>query len=378
MVELSLVDGGLLSRFMRRIGLADRVRMQALVFPLVAWLPLAALSVFEGRAVSGVKIPFFLDYGVYGRLLVAVPLLVLAEIAVRKRTRAVLRDFVTAKLISEQDMPRFEHAVAAAARLSESLLPEAIALGAVYAVTALRIHLVPFEPLTTWYHKGNVITLAGWYYALASLPIFLFLLIRWIWRLAIWTGLLWKISRLGLQLLPIHPDGMGGLGFLRLAQTPFGLVGFAGGAVMSSYLIRGMIYSGGSLGGSVAPMAAYVILATFVILAPAFAFTDKLVEVRANGLLKYGDIGQEYARLFDEKWAKGVNPDSETILGSTDIQSLADLRNSLVIVQNMSVVAIDRKTIIIIAAAAAIPMLPLLLLAVPFEEIIARLLGLRG
>ena len=254
MVELSLVDGGLLSRFMRRIGLADRIRSRPSSFLLAAWLPLAALSAVEGRAVSAVNIPFFLDYGVYGRLLVAVPLLELAEVAVRKRTRVVLRDFVTAKLIGERDMPRFEDAVAAAAKLSESLLPEAIALGAVYAVTALRVHLVPFEPLTTWYHEGNVITLAGWYYALASLPIFLFLLIRWIWRLAIWTCLLWKISRLDLQLLPIHPDGMGGLGFLGLAQTPFGLVGFAGGAVVSSYLIRGMIYSGGSLGDAVVPM----------------------------------------------------------------------------------------------------------------------------
>lgn len=378
-VEFSLAGGGLLSRLMQRLGLADRVLTRVLIFLTVAWLPLLILSFTEGVAIgTSVRIPFLQDYGVYGRFLLAVPVLILAEIPIGRRSRQVLREFVTSRFINEQDMPLFNTAVRDATRQKESAVTEIVILGIIFIVAGIRSHLALSDPLTTWYRRDGSITMAGWYYAFVSLPIFQLLLIRWIWRLAIWTRLLWRISRLDLQLLPIHPDKMGGLGFIGLAQIPFGFIGFAGGTVISSYLINGIIYRGTSLGASNGPMVGYVVLATLIILTPILIFTDNLIELRANGILKYGDIGEEYARLFDDKWAKGINPERESILGSSDIQSLADLRNSFDIVQNMSIVAIDRKSITMIIAAAFIPMIPLFFVALPFDEIIAKVLGVFG
>jgi hypothetical protein len=190
--------------------------------------------------------------------------------------------------------------------------------------------------------------------------------------------LLWRVSRLNLALLPIHPDKMGGLGFLGLAQIPFGLIGFAGGAVISSYMMNGMIYRGTSLVASTSPMAVYVLLAVLIILAPILVFTDKLISLRAGGILAYGDVGEEYSRLFDCKWVQGMHAEDEIILGSSDIQSLADLRNSFQIIQNMNVIAVDRNTLTVIAASAAIPIIPLFFVALPFDEIIARVIGILG
>jgi hypothetical protein len=61
--------------------------------------------------------------------------------------------------------------------------------------------------------------LAGWWYFFVSLPLFQFILLRWYFRLFIWTRFLWQISRLPLAYAPMHPDRMGGIGFLsRIAQ----------------------------------------------------------------------------------------------------------------------------------------------------------------
>ena len=376
MADFSIIDGGLISRFIQRTSVAGRMWTQILVLVAIAWLPLPILSALDGRVVSNADVPFLFDYGVYGRLLIAVPVLLGAEIPVGRRTREVLLNLSVSRFIMVQDVPLFNNAVLIARLHIQSLLAEIIILAAIYAFTILRLVFALPTTLSTWYQFEDKIMLAGWYYALISLPIFQFLLIRWLWRLAVWTELLWKISGLHLQLMPIHPDKMGGLGFLGLAQIPFSLVSLAGGVVVSSYLVNNMIYRGTSLAEATGPMVGYVILATLVILVPIFAFTDKLVETRADGIMKYGDVGEEYVRLFNRKWVQGENPEGETILGSSDIQSLADMRNSFDIVQNMSVIAVDQKTAVIIIAASAIPMIPLFFIALPVNEIITRLLGI--
>lgn len=374
--DFTIAGGGLFTMLMQRVGLADRLLACAALFVAVAWLPLLILTFSEGLAVKGVRIPFLGDYGAYGRLLVAIPVLIFAEAPIGWRSRQVLQEFITSRFVADQDLQSFNAAVRSATRLKESILPEIVILGIIYATTAIRIHHVLTEPLTTWYRMDGSFTSAGWYYAFISLPIFQFLLLRWVWKLIVWTILLWRISRLDLQFLAIHPDKMGGLGFLGLAQIPFGIIGFAGGAIISAYLANGMVYRGVSLVESGSTMVIYVVLAVLVILAPILVFTGKLVRLRANGILRYGDIGEEYARLFQRKWVDGINPEGELILGSSDIQSLADLKNSFDIVQNMSIVAADRKTITVIAVSVAAPMIPLFFIALPFEEIIARILGI--
>ena len=58
------------------------------------------------------------------------------------------------------------------------------------------------------------LSLAGWWHALVSVPIFQFLLVRWYFRMFIWARFLWQVSRIELRLVPTHPDRVGGLGFL--------------------------------------------------------------------------------------------------------------------------------------------------------------------
>ena len=84
----------------------------------------------------------------------------------------------------------------------------------------MRPGLATAQEITTW--RGTAeggLTAAGWWYALVSLPMFRFLLWRWLWRVFIWAALLWQTSKIQLRLLPTHPDQAGGLGTLGVAHV---------------------------------------------------------------------------------------------------------------------------------------------------------------
>jgi hypothetical protein len=87
--DFSIVAGGPLFRFLRRLQPSDdalmSLRRGIIIIPLLAWLPLLVLSGVGGRLFSGsVAVPFLQDLEVHIRLLLALPLLLIAEFAVER------------------------------------------------------------------------------------------------------------------------------------------------------------------------------------------------------------------------------------------------------------------------------------------------------
>ena len=124
--EFSLVLGGPLFQLWRRARLAgnslELMRRRVLSIVLFAWAPLLLLSIAEGQAWGrSVDLPFLHDVELHGRLLVALPLLVLAEVVVHRRMRLVARQFLEHGLIPDAGRPRFDQAVASATRGSLNL-----------------------------------------------------------------------------------------------------------------------------------------------------------------------------------------------------------------------------------------------------------------
>src|SRR6185369_3523509 len=88
--EFSLVLGGLLFQLLRRAHLSDDalslVRQRIAFFSLFCWLPLLVLSALAGTLLGGsVAVPFLSDFEVHARFLVAMPLLIGAELVVDQR-----------------------------------------------------------------------------------------------------------------------------------------------------------------------------------------------------------------------------------------------------------------------------------------------------
>ena len=384
--DFSLVLGGPLFQLLRRTHLAgdalELLRQRILLIPLLAWLPLLVLSLIEGEALGGrAAVPFLLDIEVHVRFLVALPLLIVAELVVHQRMRFVVRQFLERNLIPQNALPRFEEAIASAFRMRNSVLAEVLLIAFVYVVGILLIwrHYLALST-DTWYAvptaEGLKLSITGAWYGYVSLPIYQFLLVRWYYRIFIWTRFLWQVSRIELSLIPTHPDRVGGLGFLANTAYAFMPLAVAHGAMLAGPIANRIFYLGAALPEWKVEIAVMVVFLLCLVLGPLLVFSPQLAQAKRTGNREYGALAERYVREFDAKWLRGGAPANEPLVGSGDIQSLADLVNSFEVVRTMQLAPITRDAFIRLVAATLIPVVPLLLTMMPFEELVGKLLGI--
>jgi hypothetical protein len=341
-----------------------------------------ALSALEGQALDGnVAVPFLLDVEAHIRFLVALPLLIVAELVVHQRMRFVVRQFLDRNLIPESALGRFEAALAAALRLRNSVLAEVLLIALVYGVGILIIWRQYLALDTaTWYAAPTVaglqLSLTGVWYGYVSLPLFQFLLMRWYFRLFIWARFLWQVSRLDLSLVPIHPDRVGGLGFLANTVYAFMPLAVAHGALLAGPLANRIFYLGAALPEFKAEIAALVVFLLGVVFGPLLVFAPQLAQAKRTGNREYGTLAERYVHEFDAKWLRGGAPADESLLGSGDIQSLADLGNSFEVVRTMRLAPVTNQAIFQLVVATLAPLVPLALTMMSLEELLKQLVGI--
>lgn len=115
-------------------------------------------------------------------------------------------------------------------------------------------------------------------------------------------------------------------------------------------------------------------LLVFVILGPLLVFMPQLRVARRKGMEEYGSLGQQYAREFNRKWLRGGRPADEPLLGSADIQSLADLRNGYQVVEGIRSTPFGMQNVTSLAATMLLPVAPLLLTTFSVEQLLERVL----
>ena len=383
--DFSLVLGGPLYQLLRRARLTDDalmlVRRRIVVISLIAWLPLLVFAAIGGNLLGGgVAVPFLLDVDVHVKFLVVVPLLIAAELVVHQRMRSLATTFRERSLVPESAVARLDAAIASAYRLRNSVFAEVLLIAFVYVVgvTIIWRHYTTLDA-ATWYASpaidGSSLTLAGVWYGYVSLPVFQFLLCRWYYRIFIWTRLLWQVSRIELNLVPTHPDRVGGLGFLATTSYAFVPLLMAHGALLSGQLANLIFHAGATLTQYRLEVLLLVIFMVILVVGPLTVFAPQLAQARRTGLREYGTLAQRYVSEFDAKWVRGKGGADEPILGTGDIQSLADLGNSFSIIQEMRMVPITKHAMIQLGAATLAPIVPLLLTLMPLEDLIKKLLG---
>jgi hypothetical protein len=192
----------------------------------------------------------------------------------------------------------------------------------------------------------------------------------------IWARFLWQVSRIDLSLVPTHPDRVGGLGFLSETVYAFIPLLIAHGALLAGLLGNRIFHVGATLPGFMLEILVLVIFLMCVVLGPLLVFAPKLAHARRMGLREYGTLAERYVREFDAKWLRGGAPGDEPLLGSGDIQSLADLSNSFEVVRTMRIAPLTKETILQLSIATVVPIAPLLLTMMPLEELLKKLLGI--
>jgi hypothetical protein len=342
----------------------------------VAWLPLFIMSAIERRVSTGVRVPFLFDLDIQARILIALPLLIAGEVVVHRRMPIAVRQFVERKIIPAGGRPKFDEAVASALALSRSPWIELLLLIIVYTVGASLASSITSIPGVTWYGTPSdgamTRTAAGWWYIAVSRPLFQFVLLRWYYRFLVWNRLLWQMSRVRLQLVPTHPDRRAGLGFVFGISDAFAPFLFAHGTIVAGRVANGVIHAGQTLQQSELELVTVPILALLFVLAPEFAFALMLWRVKRKGLGDYGRLAQRYVREFDHKWIHHPTPVFETLLGSSDIQSLADVANSYDTIRQLQVLP-TRQSVMALLIMTVLPLAPLPLTVISGRELLERL-----
>jgi len=384
--NFSITRGGPLYRLLVRLGQGgderQRVVRRALAAVLIMWLPLLVLSVVQGVAYrTQIKIPFLRDLAVNVRFLIAAPILILAESGIDQRWRKLVLQFLKSRLVGEKQLPSFEAVIERIARLRDRILPEALLLVAAFAPSIIVRTELLMGGVSNWHTTGagsGEVSLAGWWFNLVSTPFFRFLLLRWVWRMFLWTSFVWRASRINLDLLATHTDMAAGLGFLSDGQKAFSPIVFAGGAVVAAQVANTIAYQGATLSSQKLLMIAYGVMAIIVLVAPLLVVAPVLLRIKRKALLEYGALVTIHDRLFDQKWIQNQERPDEEILGHPDASSLVDLGSSFTVVRQMGLVPIDKPTLVTLALAAALPMVPVILYATPADELVRAVLKMLG
>jgi hypothetical protein len=374
-----LTLGGPLYRRITRSHLRRQVperSRQAVVAVLLCWLPLAVLS-FAQNHLGGVKLSFPRDIETHVRFLVSLPILILAEIVVNQRIRPVLERFVERQIVTPEDLPKFYAAINSAVRILNSVITEIALL--VFVFTAgiwIWRHQISGD-VVSWYatsQGGQIhLTMAGYWLAFVSVPIFQFILLRWYVQFVIWFWFLLRVSRLKLHLPCLHPDRAGGLAFVGASSMAFAPLLLAHSTLLSGQIAGGIFYRGETFFSSELMIAGYVVFSVAAVLSPLFSLTPQLIRAKRRGLARYGNFAFGFVTDFDQKWLKS-EVDNEPMQANDDIQSLADLSNSFAVVREMRFVPISLHNIVLLFAITLAPFLPLLLTVMPIDELIIHAL----
>ena len=376
--DLLLTEGGPGDALMHRLHLLrpedhTATLRTAAILAAITWLPLCVISIVQGLAFGNQNISFFHDIGVQARFLVGVPILVLVEVPIGRRLRQVARHFLTAGLIREKDKSRYDEIVLSAMKTRNSRIAELVLLALAYFATYKVLEGINYAG-STWFRPGGSLTLVGYWYALVSLPIWQFLLLRWVYRMLLWSRLLWQVSRMDLVLTPAHPDGAGGLGFLGKALVPFGGISFAISASISGAAMSRILFGGARFQDFQTMFIVVAIITVIIFAGPLLVFTPTLIMLRQEGLLRYGTMASRYTHLFDRRWIVEAEKTNEGILGTEDIQSLSSLGDSYEMIRRMKIIPMELSDFIALALPAVLPAFPLLLTVIPMSEILKGML----
>jgi hypothetical protein len=235
------------------------------------------------------------------------------------------------------------------------------------------------QQTATWYatkSEGVVrLTPAGYWYSFVSRPLFQFILVRWYFRLFVWARFLWQVSRLNLHLIPTHPDRAAGLGFLSVSVYAMSLLILAHGTLLSGVLAGRIFYTGSKLMDFKVEGIAVIGIIMVMVLGPLLVFSPHLMRAKKAGLREYGKLASRYVEEFDQKWIRGHAPGDEPLIGSGDIQSLADMGNSFEIIKGIQPIPFTKETVIQLIVITLLPVSPLALTMMPLEELIKKFIG---
>lgn len=347
-----------------------------LLIPLAAWLPLLLLNTWIGhQEEGGIFLSFSRDISVHVRLLVTLPVMLAMEGVYRRRLSLLVEE--TKVILPPDYRVRLEQLVDRMNRVSGSKYTILAILVAGYFFLFFSQGALGDQSAGSWkIGSEQQVTPAGWWYYLISMPVFLFLLLRWIYRWAMWSYLIFWISSSPIKLIPEHADQMGGLEYMNYLPGIFSVVLGALAAIVSSHMAVEIRAGKVLLPSIYFEIGAFCILGVLLAYAPLLFFVPKLNESKVSAIKDYGSLIRDHHTQFREKWF-GAKPAGQ-ILGSGDPSSKADIDGSYQPLQRMQLIPVNMRSLRNSLIYMIIPFVPLVFLKYSLIEVINRIIQILG
>jgi hypothetical protein len=357
-----------------RVSGAPRRALMAL---LIAWLPLAVLAAVQAWMLDDPRgRTFLLDYGAHSRFLLALPLLVYAPAVTLPKLGFVVRRFVETAAVPEREFPRLDAAISDTVRSLQSPVAELTLVAVAYGIVLARA-LSGEQDLTAWRELGLPVgdapSLSGYWYLLVSAPLLVVVVLGWIRRQFLWGRLMRGISQLDLELVPSHPDRLGGLGFVRACQKGYWPISVALGLVMGGAMTNAFVHAG------ISPLrfqveVGFLILMLFVLVgAPLLPLCGPLRRAKKRGLNEYGHLAARVGRKFEQTWVAPVARVDADALKAADFSATIDLYQVVSNVNSMRKLPFTTKDLLTVALPALAPLVPIAFMILPRERMLEQL-----
>jgi hypothetical protein len=372
------LEAGPFIHYLKLAGLggieANRVARRAVLAALIAWLPLVALAAVQGLALGpDPRESLLLDVSIGSRYLLALPLLIAADAVCLPALGRILRHFRDSGLVAETSLPRFDALVQSTRQLVQSPGAELGLVALAYVGTlALGSVLYP-ETVSTWVvpiRDGvGQVSLAGWWRALVSQPLFLVVQLAWLWRILLWARLLWGIAHMELRLVPSHPDLAGGLGFTVASLRAFMMVSLALAVSVAGTVAEGVLHRGQPLQLFRIPVGGFVALMLVLFAGPLLFLAFPLLRAQPRGRLQYGALATAMGQEFERRWLQPGSVNAESLVVQ-DFSATTDLYSIASNVYHMRIVPLDLRSLVPLALATVLPFVPVVLIVLPFKQVL--------
>lgn len=357
-------------------GLGRRI----LLVVLLAWLPMAAWAALTGRLnAASPDDPLLHHLGIHVRLLLAVPLLLIAEPMVDARLAKVLAHFRESGLIGADARAGFDAVLARAARWRDSWLPLLILVGLIVleAIRATGVGSGDAAHEVRWAAEASTgLGFGGVWYLAVARSIFTLLIGFWLWRGVVILGLLRGISKLPLTLVPTHPDRAAGLGFLTELTSAAAPITLAISAVLSARLAHEALFHDTPVTEFKAVLIVFLVVVAVALTLPFLMFAGQLVKARRSALFDYGALVARHGHLVERRWLRKEDIGSQPLLDAPELGPVADIHVVFDAVERLRPMLLTPRVVMQSIMPAVLPLLPLLAIDVPLAELLKRLLKL--
>jgi hypothetical protein len=297
-------------------------------------------------------------------------MLIVGESTLLKAAAYYLPQFISSGLVDRTTRPRFETELRAVSRWRDWSMPWVFLFGIAVGWGIVDRSPIQTDAMSWALDENGSLGFGGAWFLYVVRPIFLGLLLAWLWRIGLLVMLFVRIGRLQLLLVPSHPDRAGGLGFLERLPGAFAPVGLALSAVLASRWAHEIVYHGGTLNAAKLPATMFVVVWSLMLLAPLMAFLPPLLRAKWAALPRYASLVGEQGRLVRGRWIDGTIQMDAPMLDPAGVGPIADAATMFGAVQSMRSLPVGKATLVTIALPIALPLLALVALQIPIRSLL--------